>query len=175
MDFPFIIKENKIVPKESHSYTLASFLNKDLCKTKSPNDRIEVLKDTVARMISETTLPFSEVMKEVSKSNDVDSISVLNRTDETTRKYLQSFLYFCGRFEINSIEAPIHKSATAIVTFALDHLLYHRVYELIVYPATGTAASSALQPPKSGMSREQFIRAFEVLNIHPGEDVKEVS
>jgi hypothetical protein len=45
----------------------------------------------------------------------------IDLTDEKTKAHLEQYLFFCGRYELFSEEAPIHESDTSLVVKAKDH------------------------------------------------------
>ena len=170
---PFDVVEDQVVEvheSEKHRFALSSFLNKESYKMKEeegPNSRIGILERVAKCFLKKKSLTTEKensfllgIMKIVAHLKDKDGDPVVSLTDPVTRKYLASFLYFCGRFEINSSEAPVHKSATAVVTYALDHLLYNRVYEDI----------SKKYTCKDGLTRAAFLEAYLMLSNRPGED-----
>ena len=52
---------------------------------------------------------------------DKDGRAALTITDDGTRAIFKRYLYFCGRYEIDFIQAPIHVSDTSIVFSGRDH------------------------------------------------------
>ncbi len=173
VSFPVVYKDDKLVRRslsDPKYFTVSSFLNKDIYKYEKPEVRVKILKEAVElfrkKRFPSCSASFAEIMKEIADCKDESNFSALVHTDPVTRNYLQSFLFFCGRFEINSTEAPVHKSATAVVTYALDHLLYNRVYEDITLKSSETC--------NMGMTKDAFVEAFLLLYNRPGEDQRKV-
>ena len=67
------------------------------------------------------------IVKQLAFATDSFGRVALNITHGIVRDYIQSRIFFCGRYELQA-GAPIHRSATAVVMHALDHGV-HRYYE----------------------------------------------
>ncbi|KAF0693456.1 Aste57867_15585 [Aphanomyces stellatus] len=121
---PVDVQGGKLVQRQHHSYSWATFMDATLpVDVKGRLSCIEsILNYSKFKMCPQ------ELLRELYFAKDMHGRQVIQITDEDTGKFLNSQLYYSGRYEIFE-GPPVHVSNTAVVVMAYDHDICAQVFE----------------------------------------------
>ncbi|KAF0682704.1 hypothetical protein As57867_025114, partial [Aphanomyces stellatus] len=123
-DMPVEVQDGKLVQRKRQSYSWAAFM--DGTHPVHLNVRLSCFKSILND--SQFQACNQDLLRELVFAKDIHGREVIQITDEASRQYINSRLYYCGRYEI--FEGPsVHVSSTAVVVMAYDHGICAQVVE----------------------------------------------
>jgi hypothetical protein len=102
---PFDPVTRNPIPEEDHGYAWL-FL---------------VQKDRNAEIVEKILFKYASICLELSKATDTEGRSAVNIASQTCQRIIKESTYFCKRYEVTTLESPVHLSRTCVVHLALDH------------------------------------------------------
>ena len=102
---PFDPLTRNPIPEEDHGYAWV-FL---------------VQKDRNADLVEKILYKHAAICVELSKATDTEGRSAVNIASQSCQRIIKESTYFCKRYEITTLESPVHLSRTCVVHLALDH------------------------------------------------------
>ena len=117
--FQFIlrIKDEKFLPDSCTQNSWFYFLEHHAHSTLTSELRIEIIREFIQ------SFPLNEqsgIASILSTLKDEIGRSSISLTDNDTKQFLQSYMLFCGRYEICE-GPPVHQSTTSVVVYAKDN------------------------------------------------------
>ncbi|KAF0690117.1 Aste57867_18511 [Aphanomyces stellatus] len=130
-DLPILINDDGQVVEEPFTCCTWSTLMDASMRLKKLNESGTSRRDIVQAVLGDPKFATcrTTVAQKLAEVTDREGRNVLQITDPDTRAFLDTFRFFCGRYEI-ATGPPIHVSATAIVVNAWDHRLYKQLFDL---------------------------------------------
>lgn len=102
---PFDPVTRNPIPEEDHGYAWI-FL---------------VQKDRNAELVEKILYKHATICVELSKATDTEGRSAVNIASQSCQRIIRESTYFCKRYEVTTLESPVHISRTCVVHLALDH------------------------------------------------------
>jgi serine/threonine protein kinase len=135
-----------VLPNGTHNAHYAGALH-DILDANSPLD-----PQFVRKLVQAIFSTHPNIAHDLANSVDAAGRRAMNIAHKDVRLLIQSFIFFCGRYEIAK-GAPLHRSGTSVVVLASDH----------GQVADATAAAAPLQVAmKFMMQHEQYDREINM-------------
>ena len=80
-----------------------------------------VQKDRNADIVEKILYKHASICMELAKATDSEGRSAMNIASHTCQRIIKESTYFCKRYEVTTLESPVHLSRTCVVHLALDH------------------------------------------------------
>jgi len=80
-----------------------------------------VQKDKNVELVGKVLHKFANICSELSTALDNEGRLAVNVASQSCHKIIQESTYFCKRYEIITLEAPVHISRTCVLHLAIDH------------------------------------------------------
>ena len=127
--FQYLLKVNE---KSIHDdYTRKAwfyFIDHHSNSSLTPSLRVEIITEFITSLPDHSR---GDMVRCICTLQDENKRVALNLTDDNTKHLLQSYIYFCGRYEITA-GPPVHQSATSVVVYAKDHYDIHQVKPVVI-------------------------------------------
>jgi len=102
---PYDTETTEAIPAEHHGYVWMYLIQQDINK----------------RLVEKIIKKYSVICLELANAVDSEGRVAVNIASNACQKMLKESTYFCRRYEITTMDAPVHVSLTCIVHFAVDH------------------------------------------------------
>jgi len=102
---PFDPETKSPVPAEHHGYVWLLLVQKD--------SNVGLVEKVIRR--------YSSICFELANAVDSEGRVAVNIASQACQRIIKESTYFCQRYEITTMEAPIHVSRTCILHLAIDH------------------------------------------------------
>ena len=80
-----------------------------------------VQKDRNAKLVEMFLDRYAHLSNELANAEDAEGRTAVNIASQSCQRIIKESIYFCKRYEITTLDAPIHKSKTCVVHLAVDH------------------------------------------------------
>ena len=80
-----------------------------------------VQRDRNAELVEKILYKHASISIELSKAIDLEGRSAVNIASHSCQSMIKESTYFCKRYEITTLDAPVHLSRTCVVHLAFDH------------------------------------------------------
>jgi len=80
-----------------------------------------VQKDNNVELVGKVLRKYANICNELSNAHDNEGRLAVNVASQNCHKIILESTYFCKRYEITTLEAPIHISRTCVLHLAIDH------------------------------------------------------
>jgi len=80
-----------------------------------------VQKDRNSKLVDKILDKYALISNELANAEDTEGRKAINIASQACQRMIRESIYFCKRYEITTMDAPIHKSHTCVVHVAIDH------------------------------------------------------
>ena len=102
---PFDPTTKTPIPSEDHGYAWVNL----------------VQKDRNADLVEKILQKYAYISTELANSTDSEGRKAVNIASQACQRIVRESTYFCKRYEITTLESPVHLSRTCVVHLAIDH------------------------------------------------------
>lgn len=102
---PFDPETKEPIPADDHGYAWLSL----------------VQKDRNAELVEKILQKYASICIELANATDNEGRNAVNIASQACQRIIRESTYFCKRYEITTLEAPVHLSRSCVVHLALDH------------------------------------------------------
>jgi len=80
-----------------------------------------VQKDSNAGLVEKICHKYSKICLELANSEDMEGRKAVNIASQACQKIIKESTYFCKRYEIITMDSPVHLSYSCVLHLAIDH------------------------------------------------------
>jgi hypothetical protein len=155
------INSNGICECDDHAYSWCKLLDSSY-KNISLDSKLDCVKIIFEKFKSlSPSVPEQEIVRILAHAKNREGNKAINITNAVIRDYLNSILFFLGRYDIFP-GPPVYQSATAIVVYAYDHGVYNAVFDNHL----NQLKSELDDASKNVLNQEEFIDlVFTFMNL----------